>query len=258
ARWVEAELTAAAGELFTAAKRFRSLIRSAKRLEQHAVLQAALNSLGELAAAQGKADEAIGHFENAASLVEELRNPLPGEEFRMAFLSRRLEPFHNLARLHIDAGRPVEALRWVERARSRSLAESVGGTAVSAPVTAADPLIDKLESARARLNSLYSRLDRGEDVDLPTLTSGIARLEKQISELGRRISGSAGKRSGGISDKFLDLDRLQRRLGSATALVEFVTFDGELSAFVVTSTEVSFVANFTSMAEVDREIEGLR
>src|SRR5690606_23659393 len=67
ALWVEAELTAAAGEISKAAKRFRSLIRSAERLEQHGVRQAALNSLGELAAAQGKDDEAIGHLENAAS-----------------------------------------------------------------------------------------------------------------------------------------------------------------------------------------------
>ena len=69
------------------------------------------------------------NFRKAIELTEELRAPIPAEEFRTAFFSSRMSPYHELAKLCLADSdeRAAEALGFVERARSRALADALAG-----------------------------------------------------------------------------------------------------------------------------------
>ncbi|HSI87554.1 MAG TPA: CHAT domain-containing protein, partial [Pyrinomonadaceae bacterium] len=258
AQWSEAEILRTSGDIESSAQIYRKLIRSSAKLEQRGIQQAALNALGKVAVLQGRGAAAVKRFEEAAAIVEDLRAPLPGEEFRMAFLGERLEPFLNLAQIHTKAGNFTDALIWIERARSRTLAESIVASRTSSSENP-DPLFEKLSARREELNWLYGRFDDTDATDRKGLSKNIHKLEKEISALQRRVAGSSDLSGlAGHTHSELDISKLQKRLGKERALIEFVEFDGHFSAFVITDAAISFIECLASRTEIERDIEGLR
>src|SRR5437660_145059 len=72
-------------------------------------------SLGLLAAARGESAKAEESFGRAVALIEDLRAPLPAEEFRTAFVADKLAPYDELMRLCLAdpaGGRVAEALAY--------------------------------------------------------------------------------------------------------------------------------------------------
>lgn len=77
---------------------------------------------GEVLEAMGRADEAMQAYDAAVASTEQLRLETPGgDRGRQVFMSWRLAPYFGRARLHVTAGRPMDALLAVERTRARSL-----------------------------------------------------------------------------------------------------------------------------------------
>ncbi len=62
-------------------------------------------SLGLLASNSGNPVAAERSFKRAVKLIEDLRAPLPAEEFRAAFLSDKLVPYYELVRLCLAQNR---------------------------------------------------------------------------------------------------------------------------------------------------------
>src|SRR6185503_15987329 len=113
------------------------LERTLQKAEEHGQPQIAercLSSLGAVALDQNNFDLAELYFKRAIRITEELRAPIPGEEFRTAFFSNRISPYHKLAKLclAVGEGRAGEALNFVERAKSRALADALAGRIVLA------------------------------------------------------------------------------------------------------------------------------
>jgi tetratricopeptide (TPR) repeat protein len=108
-------------------------------------------------------------LERAVTIFEDLRAPLPAEEFRTAFTANKLIPYTELARLCLDDGRPerlTAALMYVERARSRALLDLLAGVLPALPKPR-DPfeagLVEQLLELREELNWFYSQLNRLPD-----------------------------------------------------------------------------------------------
>src|SRR5205085_1519134 len=82
-------------------------------------------SLGLLAASGGDRRSAEASLKRAIAVIEDLRALLPSDEFRTAFVSDKLTPYTEMVRLCLESGaaRIPEALGYVERARSRALAD---------------------------------------------------------------------------------------------------------------------------------------
>ena len=128
AMWVRAEALAGLGRRRDAKALLRRLLRDARRAEQPAIEQASLNSLGVLASAGGRTGEAEKFFEASINAAETAREPLPAEEYRMAFHAKTLEPYNNLTRLYLSERDIESAFASVERSRSRSLIEAIVGS----------------------------------------------------------------------------------------------------------------------------------
>jgi CHAT domain-containing protein len=227
------------------------VLKDAKRFEQPAIAQRAMNSLGVLAHDSGDLDNAEEFFEMAIAAAEAARSPLPGEEFRMAFLAKSIEPFDNLSRLYLERGDVEKAFISVERARSRSLLEAV---TTSTNGTRTSPEHVKL---REELNWFYSRLARAGEDEVPKLQRLVRDREEKLSSISLRLKSATRQRDKHTADG-IDIASLRKQIGSKKALVEFVELDGAFSAFVVTNDRVEYVDRLKmSEDELGSLLEGL-
>jgi CHAT domain-containing protein len=219
---------------------------------------------GQLAAADAPAEvrrEGVPLDDGAVhGRVEHLRAPLASEEFRMSFLSDKLAPFENLAKIYIERKSFKSAFEIIERSRSRSLADALGEE-FSNDLTGkvSPPLAAKIEHLREELNWFYSRINRAEETgEIGELQREANKREKQIADVMRQIE-STKFRAAKIekSAKFLSVKDLQNSIGAKKAIVEFVCFDSTFSAFVITDKKIEFVANIVKEDEILSQLGGL-
>jgi tetratricopeptide (TPR) repeat protein len=251
AHWLRGEILSRLERYPEARGELEKVIKDAQKFEQPALAQRATNSLGVLARETGDLGKAQELFEMSIGIAEAARAPLPGEEFRMAFLAKSIEPFENLTRLYLDRGDIEKAFVSVERARSRSLLEAVtSGT----NGTRTNPEQAKL---REELNWFYSRLARADENEIPKLQREVRKREEKLATISLRLKSSNRRESHHDSGE-IDIAALQRRLGKQTAMIEFVQIGKAFSAFVITDSRVEYVDSIdVTDADLMTLLEGL-
>ncbi len=270
AQWLRGEAERAQGHTPEAKTILEQTLREATVNGQPQVVERCSTSLGLLALTVGDTNSAELAFKNAISVIEELRGPLPGEEFRTAFFSDKLVPYSELVRICLEtgegkSGRVAEAFGYVERARARALVDALGGN-LSLQIRPRDSfegdLLQQLEELRQELNYLYNRINRPSsetrlnDAEIQTVREAIRDRERQTSEIMRQLQ----HRGENIVTQVeaLDIAELQRGLGSDTALVEYATIDDELMAFVLTSESIEAIRNLGSESAATNELGRVR
>jgi CHAT domain-containing protein/tetratricopeptide (TPR) repeat protein len=271
ARWLRSEADRALGNLSPARKLLEQTLSEAESHGQPQIAERCFSSLGAIARDQGDLELAEVNFNKAIELTEELRAPLPGEEFRTAFFANRMSPYHELTRLCLANGdrRAEEALGFVERARSRALADTLAGR-ITLSTEARDDFETHLqrqaEKLSEELNYLYNQMHRSirGAVQIQEVNSELERelvqRERKLMEITRQLQhrGASGdKRRPEGKDDF-SIARLQGALGAERALVEYTAIDNELIAFVVTNEGLEIVRDLGSEAEVVADIERCR
>ena len=268
ARWLRGEADRALGKRGPARQLLEQTLYEADRHGQPQIVERCFSSLGAVALAEGDAKLAEENFKRAIELTEELRAPIPGEEFRTAFFANRMSPYQELAKLCLTAGdaREVEALGFVERARSRVLADALAGR-ISLATQARDDfeahLYAQIGKLREELNYLYNQLHRSVRgaVQIQETNSELERelleRESKLLEIARQLQHRGGRGDRATHDLF-SIAKLQAALGAERALVEYTTIDDELIAFVVTGERVEVVRGLGREADVVAEIERCR
>jgi CHAT domain-containing protein len=270
ARWLRSEADRAMGNLGPARELLKQTLREAEAHGQPQIAERCFSSLGALALDEGDFELAEVNFNKAIELTEELRAPLPGEEFRAAFFSNRLSPYHELTRLCLANGdeRVVEALGFIERARSRALADALAGR-ITLSTEARDDfeahLLGQVETLREELNYLYNQMHRSVRgaVQIQEVNSELERelleRERKLLEITRQLQhrGANADKTRQAEDHF-SMAQLQSALGAERALVEYTTIDDKLIAFVVTNEHVEVVRDLGSESQVVAEIERCR
>ena len=267
ARWLWGEAERAQGHRAAAKTILEQTLEQAKLNEQPQVAERCHTSLGLLAATMGDAETAEQSFKNALRLTEELRAPLPGEEFRTAFFSDKLVPYHELLRLCLagKTSRIPEAFGYVERARARALVDTLGGN-LRLPTEPRDAfeanLLQQLEDLRQELNYLYNQINRPAPqarlghAEMQTLQDALGERERKTSEIMRQLQHRGGKIFTEV--EALDIPALQRDLGPNMVLVEYAAIDDELLAFVVTNESIEVKRDLGSERAIAAELGQLR
>jgi tetratricopeptide (TPR) repeat protein len=255
---LKAEAKDRVGDPGVAEELLSGVVAEAGRQEQPNIALAALNLLGKISIAGKNYGKAKKYLKRAVTLTEKLRAPLPGEEFRMAFLAGKLGPFENLAAISLLENKVEEAFLYTERARSRSLAEIVSGDSRETFVNDNRAESRKLSVLRDELNWYYSRLNRARDDEVRGLQDAVRRREKQVAGIMRRMESIRENGGGKKEGKFIDLAGLQKQLGESEVLLEFVNDDGVFSAFVVDDKKISFVRGLARTDEILALLEGLQ
>ena len=268
ARWLRGEADRALRKLEPARELLAQTLLDAEEHGQPQIAERCFSSLGAVAVSEGDAKLAEVYFKQAIELTEELRAPIPGEEFRTAFFANRMSPYHGLAKLCLAEGdaRVVEALSFVERARSRVLADALAGRiALSTP--ARDDfevhLYAQIGKLREELNYLYNQMHRfvRGAVQVQQTNAELERelleRESKLLEITRQLQ-HRGAKSDQTTDDLFSIAKLQAALGVERALVEYTTIDDELVAFVVTGDRVEVVRGLGKEADVVADIERCR
>lgn len=234
------------------------------RKNQPNIAQICQISLAKTAEGKRETAKAKKHYRKAISLIENLREPLAAEEFRMAFLADKLLPFQNLAKIYLSEKNLRKAFLLIEKAKARTLSENLNGDFFEQDDREISPkLAAKLKDLREELNFFYSRLNRAEMSEIENLQKEIKRRETQISDVMRQIESTKsaraeiGAKRANLSETQIFKD-LQNTLGTEKALIEFVSFDGNLSAFVITDKKIHFAENLAKEAEIIEFLEGLQ
>ena len=270
ARWLRAEADRALGNSGRARDLLEQTLQQAEAHGQPQIVERCFSSLGAIALDHGDAQLAEGNFKKAIELTEELRAPIPGEEFRTAFFANRISPYHELAKLCLSDGdtRAVEALTFVECARSRALADMLAGRITLFPEPRDDfeaHMQAQAGKLREELNYLYNQMHRPVRGTVQTQEKN-SELERELLERERKllkITRQLQHRRVGRETETEEKDRfsvaqLQAALGADRALVEYTSMDGKLVAFVVTNERVEVVRDLGSESELISELERCR
>jgi CHAT domain-containing protein/tetratricopeptide (TPR) repeat protein len=273
AQWLRGEAERARGHIAAAKTILDQTLREVGLNEQPQLVERCWTSLGLVALTRGDADSAEQCFKKAIGVTEELRAPLPGEEFRTAFFSDKLVPYTELVRICLSMGkrgseegnRVAEAFGYVERARARALVDALGGD-LSLQIEPRDSfeadLLRQVEDLRQELNYLYNRLNRPgpqarlSHAEIQTVREALRNREHKTSEIMRQLQHRAEKIFSQV--EVLDIAELQRSLGADTSLVEYAIVDDELLAFIVTNQSIDAIRNLGSVSAVTTELTQLR
>jgi CHAT domain-containing protein len=253
ARWLRGEAARAQGQERLAQILLDTTLKEAEAQALPQIAERCHTSLGLLAATRGETERAEQSFRRAVALIEDLRAPLPAEEFRTAFVADKLAPYDELVRLCLSdakCARVTEALCYTERARSRALVEMLSGALAVHPRPRDEfeaALFAQLDQLREELNWFYSRINRPTEGDssrgvtaMQVLHDAVRERETRTLEIMRQLQQRGGSTALGRTEP-LDVPALQKSLGSDTALVEYTSLGGELLAFVITDDKVEVV-----------------
>jgi CHAT domain-containing protein/tetratricopeptide (TPR) repeat protein len=257
ARWLLAEIERSLGHTERAQEIFTDAVQDSIREGQPQITERCYTGLGVIAISKGDTKTAEQNFRKAIAVTEELRSPLPGEEFKTAFFANKLVPYRELLRICLLGGeeRFSEALSLVESARSRALVDSLGGEhepATDARDAFESQLLKQLESLRGELNYLYREMNqRQSDVQ-----SALRERESKVLEITRQLHHRRSATS--LQSQPFDVDRLRAELRDNDALVEYTTLGDELLAFVVTRDKIHVERGLGSIAEINQSLHALR
>ncbi len=261
-KWLQGEILRNLKKYKPAEKLLLESFAESLKNEQSNLAQICLNSLGNLSLKKNKPRIAEDYFKRAIKMIETLRAPLPAEEFRMAFLADKLAPFENLAKIYLAENDLEKAFLLTEKARARTLSENLHGNYSHNDTGKTSKLSKKLEDLREELNWFYSRLNRAETNEFAALQKEAKRREKQIAEVMRQIESTRTKDVKQPANRRIQnensLEDLQKSLGKQRVLIEYVNFDGVLSAFVINDQKIEFVAGLADEEEILTLLESLQ
>jgi CHAT domain-containing protein len=265
ARWLRADIARTLNYTDEARRLFESAVQDSIVKGQPQITERCHTGLGLVELAKGETLEAERHFRNAIAVTEELRAPLPSEEFRTAFFANKLAPYNELVRICLNAGdtRLVEALTIVESARSRTLVESLGGSQENLIEPQDDfeaNLLTQIGELREELNYLYKQINLAANGDgsrrLPQLQNDLRERENKVLEVTRQLHHR--RESTAATSQSFDVQRLQQQLGENDALVEYTSLGDELLAFVVLRDGIHVVRNLASITEIGERLNAVR
>jgi len=249
------------------AEQARTHLRSSLESRAH-------HSLGLYYIAQGETDRALEHLRAAVEALEHARTLVSIEEFHVAFLRDKLAIYEDLVAALLARGREEdirEALEYVERSKSRLLLDRVQSAHDAALRKNAniDPaLAQRLADLRAELYKHYYSLDVLDGADhlheRVGVTVGDARRLREVeqaylsarreAELALQGTSHGSRALGAVASAA----ELQADLGADETLVEYITFGGNISAFVISKKDVQVRLNIASVEEVERTARRLR
>lgn len=213
------------------------------RFQVQALRSAVAEAEGDLPAAM---DGALA----AACLIESLRGRLQHDELKVAFLADKQQVYGSLVDLSLRLGTdPAETLRYVERAKSWSLADAVTQLADGSAAEPAQRFTDRGSSGslRQKLSWLYRRLDRAE-ANAKADETDLMRLREQITQCERELT-TALTTSHRVDPNLPPLagapdfrpEAVQSLLPESTGILEYFEVRGSLHLFLITAREVRHV-----------------
>lgn len=200
--------------------------------------------LGLIREGRGERPAAYAAFQAADLSLEHLRSHLQSEDLKVAFLEDKLDIYERLVTASLAFGpeeeHQREAFRYMEKAKSRSLADLIAFRAVSLTPRVSGSASNEVRELRQELNWHYRQLEdqekrsgKGRRLEaLRTRTQTIERqLVKSLDELRRTDQEFSALESGTT----FTLEEIRASLPADTVLVEYYQAMGRLYVAVLSA-----------------------
>jgi len=190
----------------------------------------------------GALDVARERVEAALAVIEAQRTKVLSPDLRASYLaaSRAAYELHIdlLMRQHAvspDANYAALALRASERARARSLLDTLAEVRANIREGVDPALLERERAVRQQLNAAADRLTNVAANDRPRAEREVAALIIRHREIETEIRARSPRYADLTQPATLDLDAIKRHLGDDDALLEFALGDRRSYAWVVTT-----------------------
>jgi CHAT domain-containing protein len=262
-----ARLSLRTGELPAARAECEKALNRLASLEAPTLRYQAEFLMGQLQQTMSDRPDAYESYQRARAALEALRGALRGEELKISFMKNRLEVYERLAELCLgDDSKPdaaEESFRYMEMAKSRSLAELLVHHAQAIPSTdgGQSGLVRRIREMREELNWYYRRLEQEQLRTADPSPKRIEALQKQAlaheNELLRALRELPTPETAltlNQHDAFASLEAIRACLPADAAIVEYFTIKDEFVAAVLTREKLKVV----SLTPVSRAVNLLR
>ncbi len=229
--------------------------------------------LGLIEEALGWPEHAYQAYRKAHGHLENLRSHLRAEEAKIAFLMDKQEVYESLIRMSLDrqaSGAPganlEEAFRYIEQAKSRSLADLIAFRAHRLPAPAATHrlLVEQVRNLRERLNWYTRALQLQEGRAAHPHDPQTEKLRRAARDCEQKLV--AGMTTLRVEDRefaslqsagAIDLDAIRSALPEEAMLVEFYRA-GETFQVCLVSRRVLKIVPLGRVADLRRAMQLLR
>lgn len=247
-RLLFAQLALRRGDASAAVNECQRALERLAKLEAPVLNQQACFLLGEAQQASGDSAGAYESYQQARRHFEMLRSSLRTEELKISFMKDRLAVYERLAEVCLaDSGRPdasSECFRYVELAKSRSLAERMNREEREAPAEASagqSGLVRRIRDMREELNWYYRRIEQEQLRAEQPSPQRIEKLQREAlaheNDLLRVLREVSATDSSEDAERVAHMDPLndvRSCLPADAALIEFFTIRDSIVAAVVT------------------------
>ena len=216
-------------------------------LEMPALEHQAHLVLGQVEEAVGDPRAALEAYESAQLWLERLRSQVYGEDLKIAFLKDKHVVFESLVWLTMAKApqpeRDLQAFEYVEKSKSRSLADLMSFRAYALPTRVGErgELAGQVRQMREELNWFYRQIDHHQMEGRELRRGGaVERLrqetrskEDELLRSQRELQTLDLEYSSLQSASAVDLEALRSSLGEGSALVEYFIARGKIFACVI-------------------------
>lgn len=250
------------GQLDEARFSLDEALEIARKVRDRTSEATALYGLARHERGKGNLDRSITLIEEAIAIVESLRGKISSSDLRASYLASvsTLYDFHISVQMELDRKSPesgfaARALETSERARARSLLDSLTATAVESLLESGSELAEKEQSLRSRIQRLDRQVVKlaAEESQAAELALAQTRLDSALAEyqgILDEIRASDPHLSDLLRPRTLSVPEIQALLDDETALVEFSLGQQESFAWVVTTDRLVSVT-LPPRAEID-------
>jgi CHAT domain-containing protein len=201
-------------------------------------------ALGLVREAQGDRPRAYESFQKADRSLDQLRSHLQGDSLKVAFLEDKQAVYESLVSIGLALGpargHVEDAFRFIEKAKSRSLADSIAFRAGSLAPRVADSAAGEVQQLRQELHWHYRQAELQDGGSAKqsarrreSRRQRILALEKQLGHSlddVRRIDEEFAALQSGAS---VGLEDIRASLAPGTILLEYYQARGQIYACVV-------------------------
>jgi CHAT domain-containing protein len=232
------------GEQVTARQLCRSALARLSGADEPSLTYRAHLLLGQVEEALGHPQEALAAYREAHDRLETLRSHLEQDELKIGFLKDKLAVYESLVWLTVTgavAADAAQAVRYMEQAKSRSLADLMAFRAHELPgrLPTRSKLVQRVQELRQELNWYYRKIDRAELRPEQHSPREIERLrgrsrdrETQLLRTLREVK-SGDQEFASLQGATVDLDAIRSTLPDGTVLLEYYQARGTILAAVV-------------------------
>lgn len=208
--------------------------------------------LGLLHEAQGEPARAFEAFQRAAGSLEKLRNHLQSESLRVAFLEDKVDVYERLVTTCLTSG-PADgahetAFRYIEQAKSRSLADVIALRAMNLAPRVAGAASDEVRRLRQELIWYSQQLEQEELKPegpsarrVESLRGRALAIEKQLARALHAIERSDDEFSVLQSGTTFTADEIRASLAPDAIILEYYQAMGRLYVCVLAHDRLDIV-----------------